>query len=56
MTNTIPYRTSDYLDTPEVIVQYLILAATDEDPSVLELAMYEVIEALMRNKVRISEP
>jgi hypothetical protein len=55
-TDTIPYCASDYLDSVDVIVKYLILAASKEDPARLELAMYEVIEALMRNKVRISEP
>lgn len=41
-----PYDASSYLDSEEMIAEYLTAAAEDDDPRVLMLAIADVAKAL----------
>lgn len=45
-TRSAPYRTADYLDTPEAITEYLNAAMEDGDERLLLLALRNVADAL----------
>jgi len=41
-----PFEASDYLDSPEVIAEYLRVALENPNPNVLRLAVRDVVKAL----------